>query len=86
MATNAVMVRSGTQFQKGIFFPQFGLLYGIGGLFEAALEKIRWPDCFRLSMLREPCAWALLLFYRRRHQRYSMPELLPSGHANGRHT
>jgi hypothetical protein len=33
MATNAVMVRSGTQFQKGIFFPQFGLLYGIGGLF-----------------------------------------------------
>ena len=60
MATNAVMVRSGTQFQKGIFFPQFGLLYGIVGLFEAALEKIRWPDCFRLSMLREPCAWALL--------------------------
>lgn len=48
------MARSGIQFQKGLSLLEFQRLYGTEEQCEAALEKARWPDGFRLSTLPEP--------------------------------
>jgi len=41
------MARSAIQFQKGLSLPEFQRLYGTEELCQGALEKARWPDCFR---------------------------------------